>query len=96
MPHLHERLAVTVEQWRRDGSGRVVIVEIKADQFRAVIEEEMTAGRAVSREGRKALTLRRWEGLNPDRLKYQLISTSGTTAAADRVQEPLRLVEDGW
>jgi len=53
MPHPHERLAVAVEQWRRDGYP-----------------------------------------LNPDQLKYQLICTPGTTVAADRVQESLRLVEE--
>jgi len=78
------------------GSGQVLIVEIKAEQFRAVIEDEMSTRRAVSREGRKALALKRWEELNPDQLKYHLIFTPGTTVAADRVQESLRLVEEGW
>lgn len=53
MPHPHERLAVAVEQWRRDAYP-----------------------------------------LNPDQLKYRLIFTPGTTVAADRVQESLRLVEE--
>jgi type III restriction enzyme len=73
-----------------------LIVEIKAEQYRAVVESEIAAGRAVSREGRKALALRRWENLNPDHLKYQMIYTAASTVPVDRVRESLRLLGEEW
>lgn len=69
------------------GTGRVLIVEVKASRDQATIESEVASGRAVSREGRKALAVKRWENLSPDRLKYHLVYVTGPTATADQVRE---------
>jgi predicted nucleotidyltransferase len=50
------------------GSGRVLIVEIKREKDR----EDPTDGA----EGVKARAARAWEGLNPDRIKYEMIFTA--------------------
>jgi hypothetical protein len=68
------------------GSGKVLIVEIKAERERAhLIDGE---------HGRKALALRKWERLNPGRLKYQMIFTSTATVTADQIREVRQFVEE--
>jgi type III restriction enzyme len=61
----------------RRKDGRCLIVEIKADNHRTTTDEDFArADRgelSATKEGRKALALRRWTQLNPDRLKYQLV-----------------------
>ncbi len=70
----------------RRGSGKVLIVEIKAERERAhPVDGE---------RGRKALALRKWEDLNPDRLKYQMIFTSAATVTADQIGNVRRFVEE--
>lgn len=39
------------------------------------------------------MALRKWEKLNPERLKYEMIFTSADTVSADRVQEVRKAVE---
>ncbi len=60
---------------RKDG--KVLVVEIKSDAYKPVVEEDLARhGRgepAVSLEGRKAVALKRWEELNPDVLHYRVI-----------------------
>lgn len=53
--------------------GKCLIVEIKSDQWKATINSELESGKAVSKEGRKAMALTRWTNLNSDRLQYQII-----------------------
>jgi len=53
--------------------GKCLIVEIKDARWQPVVEGELTTGKAVSNEGRKAMAMTRWENLNKDRLKYQII-----------------------
>ena len=69
----------TTGKWRRytpdfiirKKDGRCLIVEIKAERERShPIDGE---------QGKKALALRRWEQLNPDRLKYEMIFTAMET-----------------
>lgn len=70
---------------KKSGSGTVFIVEIKAERERAhPLDGE---------HGRKALALRKWEALNPGRLRYQMIFTSTDTVTADQLQEARRFVE---
>ena len=76
------------------GSGKVVIVEVKSSQFQATLQKELAEDRPVSPEGRKAFAVRRWEGLNPDRLKYHIIFTASATVGGDQVREVLSQVED--
>jgi len=60
---------------RRDG--RCLVVEIKDARFEEATQEDLArAGRGervLTVEGRKAVALKAWEGLNPDRLKYELV-----------------------
>ena len=44
--------------------------------------------------GKKAMTLRRWENLNPDRLRYRMIFTDTNTVTADQMQEARRFIEE--
>ena len=45
-------------------------------------------------DGRKAMALRKWEDLNPDRLKYQMIFTATDTVSAGQMQEARRFIEE--
>lgn len=53
--------------------GKCLIVEIKNAQWETTVNDELRSGRAVSKEGRKAMAMTRWVDLNPERLKYQII-----------------------
>jgi hypothetical protein len=53
--------------------GKCLIVEIKNAQWETTINAELQNGKAVSKEGRKAMAMTRWVDLNPERLKYQII-----------------------
>jgi hypothetical protein len=44
--------------------------------------------------GKNAMALRRWENLNPDRLRYQMIFTATDTVTADQMQEAMRFAEE--
>jgi hypothetical protein len=59
----------------RRKDGKCLIVEIKAKNK----ENDLTDGR----DGRKAMALRRWENLNPDTLKYQMIFADDTVPFSD-------------
>jgi len=69
----------------KPGSGKVFVVEIKRDHDR----DHPVDGK----EGKKALALRKWESLNPDRLTYEMIFTSTDTVTADQLQQARRFVE---
>lgn len=67
------------------GSGKVYIVEIKSERERShPVDGE---------KGRKAIALRKWEELNPERLKYQMIFTATDTVSADKIQEARQHIE---
>jgi predicted nucleotidyltransferase len=61
------------------GSGRVFIVEIKSEKQR----DDRTDGE----HGAKAMELRRWENLNPERLRYQIIFTSTDAVTSDQLKD---------
>ncbi len=69
------------------GSGRVLIVEIKAQRFAAVTRADMAVGdrgeEPASTEGRKAIALSRLARLNPEQLRYELIFADRTLASGD-------------
>lgn len=71
---------------RKRGTGRVYIVEVKAERDR----EDAVNGE----NGRKALALRKWEALNPDRLRYEMIFTGTDTVPADALASARRFAED--
>jgi hypothetical protein len=68
-----------------------LIVEIKDARFKAATEQDLandaTGGTAVTTEGRKAVALKRWEKLNPDRLKYQIVFADGDVIPHDKLAE---------
>jgi type III restriction enzyme len=71
----------------RPGSGRAYIVEIKREHDRT---------NAIDGEhGAKAMAVRRWVGLNPDRLSYEMIFTDTDTIPADRLDNARRFVSGG-
>ncbi|ODT04200.1 MAG: hypothetical protein ABS52_05985 [Gemmatimonadetes bacterium SCN 70-22] len=83
------------DQGAKPGSGRVLIVEVKSSQFQATVEHEMEVGDAKSPEGRKALAVKRWEQLNPERLRYEIIFDRNGVIPTDEVAGIARFAEDG-
>lgn len=71
----------------RRKDGRCLIVEIKDARFEATTNEDLARdGRgeaALTVEGRKAVAVKKWEKLNPDRLKYQIIFAGEAVAHSD-------------
>ena len=68
------------------GTGRVYIVEIKSERQRD--------DRIDGEHGRKAMELRRWESLNPDILRYEMIFTSSEFVTADQTSGVCRFAEE--
>lgn len=93
------------DRWRRytpdfvirRKDGKCLIVEIKDARFKATTEEDQRRDErgeaAISVEGRKAVAVRKWEKLDPDRLKYQIIFTSADSLGHDQTAEAHRFVE---
>jgi type III restriction enzyme len=75
------------------GTGRVLIVEIKSSQFKATIEHELKSGEAHSVEGRKALAVKRWEQLNPEHLRYEIIFDTEGGISTDQVARAATFIE---
>lgn len=73
---------------RKDG--RCLIVEVKNAQFEAATVADLERGErgeaAVTVEGRKAMALRQWERLNPERLKYELVFAREETLTFDNTR----------
>jgi len=70
----------------RRKDGRCYIVEIKTEKLRAdPVDGE---------NGRKAMALRRWELLNPDKLKYEIIFTSSDSVAFNQLAPPKQFVQE--
>ncbi len=81
----------------RRKDGRCLIVEIKNAQFAAATQEDLAReerGEAVlTVEGRKAVALKKWEQLNPERLKYEIIYAGEETVAYDQLLTAKRFVK---
>ncbi len=75
----------------RRKDGRCLIIEIKDARFKAATEQDIAnhanGAAAITTEGRKAVALKRWEKLNPDRLKYQIIFADGDVIPYDKLKE---------
>jgi hypothetical protein len=77
----------------RRKDGRCLIIEIKNEQHEASINEDLkraSAGEtAITHEGIKAVALRRWTGLNADRLKYEFVFAGSNLrpGATDNAQQ---------
>ena len=82
----------------RRKDGKCLIVEIKSAQFQAATEEDLARaerGEAViTVEGRKAVALKSWEHLNPDRLKYHIIFAAADTLGIDQMQKTYRIIQE--
>lgn len=65
---------------RRDG--KHLIVEVKSDAHSAEVRADLKRHRQgeapISKEGRKAVALQRWEDLNPGVLHYRVVFANGT------------------
>ena len=70
---------------RRDG--KCLIVEIKSEHDRDHPVE--------GRNGRKAMALRQWESLNPDRLQYHMIFAPRDTIGHEQLSPEREFVEEG-
>jgi hypothetical protein len=71
----------------RRKDGKAFIVEIKAERER----QHPVDGEA----GRKALAVREWVDLNPDRLKYEMIFTGSDSVAFNAIQPVQEFVKEG-
>ena len=75
----------------RKKDGRCLIVEIKdarwADSINTDLQNDAQGQEAVSVEGRKAVAVRRWANLDPDRLSYQLIFAKDETLPHDSLSQ---------
>jgi len=76
---------------------RCLIVEIKDARFQAATREDLLRddrGQSlITVEGRKAVALRKWERLSPDRLKYQVVFAKAHTVSHDDTKEARAFVE---
>jgi len=81
----------------RRKDGKCLIVEIKNAQFEAAtnndLERAMLGESALTVEGRKAVASRKWEELNPDRLKYHIIFVREDTLAYDQTLQAKEFIE---
>lgn len=69
----------------RRKDGRTLIVEVKAERERSNPVDGET--------GTKAMALRRWESLNPERLRYEMIFTATDAVSVDDVSRALIALE---
>ena len=69
----------------RRNDGRCTIVEIKAERERAhPVDGE---------QGRKAMAIRSWEDLNPDKLQYEMIFTDSDSIPFNKLSTPRRFLK---
>ena len=79
----------------RRKDGKHLIVEIKSDQYNAVVTEDLNrfekGDAPITTEGRKAVALKRWEALNPEVLHYQVIF-AGDSLADNALDETTKFI----
>ena len=68
------------------GTGRVLIVEVKDEKRRT----DPLDGEA----GRKAAAVKRWESLNPDRLRYEMVFAKEANVTNDETKQVRQWVEE--
>ena len=77
----------------RRKDGKCLIVEVKSAQFKAAVQNDLDrdalSEEPITLEGRKAIALRRWTNLNPDRLKYGLAFVREDTVPSDALKPAL-------
>ncbi len=72
----------------RKKDGRVLIIEVKAMRDK----DQMDKG--VGKEGKKAMAMRKLAGVDPERLKYEILFTDSEVVGADQLSTARRFVED--
>jgi hypothetical protein len=70
----------------RRKDGKCLIVEIKSERERT--------NEIDGENGAKAIASRKWESLNPDRLKYQMVFVRGEQAGYAEVETARKFIED--
>jgi len=100
MLHLYQLLQQHVTAWREAGypsdgyspdfvvrrrDGRCYIVEIKDARF----HDDAVDGA----QGRKAIAVQGWVGLNPDKLQYEMIFTGSDSVAFNQLKPVKAFVE---
>ncbi len=80
----------------RRKDGKCLIVEIKSAQFKNATEQDMERAvrgePVITLEGRKAMALKKWEQLDPDKLKYEILF-AGTTVEFDQLQNTREFIK---
>ncbi len=73
----------------RKKNGKCLIVEIKAAMHKAATTEDLDRYKRLeapkTQEGRKAIALQKYQNLNPDKLKYQILYTRDDMLSADQL-----------
>jgi hypothetical protein len=81
----------------RRKDGKCLIVELKDPRFKAATEEDLQRNRrgedALTTEGRKAVALKKWEHLDPNRLKYELWFASGAISY-EQLESARRFIQE--
>ncbi|TAL36122.1 MAG: restriction endonuclease subunit R [Spirochaetes bacterium] len=70
----------------KPGTGRVFIIEIKSERER----NHPTDGE----NGRKAMAVKKWQDLDPKRLRYEMIFTATDTVTADQAKPAREFIEE--
>ena len=82
----------------RKKDGKCLIVEIKDARFEASTKEDIGREKrgetAITPEGRKAVALKKWEHLNPDRLKYEILFVREEAIGYDQTKPVRDFVEN--
>ena len=77
----------------RRKDGKCLIVEIKDARFEAATKEDIERHKngnvAITVEGRKAVALKKWQEVNPERLKYEIFFVREETIPYDQTK-PIR------
>jgi hypothetical protein len=77
----------------RKKDGKCLIVEIKDARFEEATKEDIERHKngnvAITVEGRKAVALKKWQEVNPDRLKYEILFVREETIPYDQTK-PIR------
>jgi len=82
----------------RRKDGKCMIVEIKSAQFETATKEDLSRHElkepVLTTEGRKAVAVRKWQLLDPDRLKYEIIFESSDTVGYDKMEKVREFVRE--
>ena len=82
----------------RRKDGKCLIVEIKDARFEAATKEDIERDErgqaALTVEGRKAIALKKWNRLDPERLKYHILYASGESIGYDQMATSREFIEE--